>query len=84
MPDSEGLPWLERKSDRPVLNSWWKAMSGGTANDRSGFEFPRTWIYRWAPGNGAKTPTEPAPSALSKATGIGPHTGRAEPAVALG
>lgn len=30
-------------------------------------------MYRWAPGKWTRIQTEPAPSVLFKATGIGPH-----------
>ncbi|KPA23080.1 hypothetical protein shim_13740 [Shimia sp. SK013] len=30
-------------------------------------------MYRWAPGNQARTRTEPAPSELLKATGMQPY-----------
>ena len=36
-------------------------------------------MYRWGPGNRTKARTEPAPSALLKATGMQPITSRAEP-----
>ncbi len=51
--------------------------------NRAGGAFPRTCSYRWAPGNRTTIRTEPAPSDLLKATGMGPVTGRAEPAGSL-
>ena len=39
-------------------------------------------MYRWAPDKKTRVSTEPAPSDLLKATGIRPHTRRAEPATA--
>ena len=35
--------------------------------------FPRTCVYRWAPGNQTRVRTEPAPSDLLKATGMLPY-----------
>lgn len=47
--------------------------SGGPVRNRLVISFPRTCIYRWAPGKWTKIQTEPAPSDLIKATGIGPR-----------
>ncbi|SEQ30287.1 hypothetical protein SAMN04488092_105207 [Thalassovita taeanensis] len=39
----------------------------------SGNLIPEDLLYRWAPGNQARTRTEPAPSELLKATGMLPY-----------
>jgi len=69
-------PRLSHAAQRPALQpacrSGHDVESGGNHANRVGVAFPRTCIYRWAPGNETTIPPEPAPSDLLKATGMYP------------
>ena len=63
----------ERPTHHPALRTGSEAkVRRRDHTNRRASAFPRTCIYRWAPGNEATTPPEPAPSDLLKATGMLP------------